>query len=87
MLATGRNTASSKDATHNACRYDEGPRRNARERSTVIAAMTQVIRRAFATYVTTISLIGATRAVAPRMQQLEANADAKLHLPRVVGLA
>jgi hypothetical protein len=49
--------------------------------------MTQVIQRVFATYVTTISLIGGTRAVAPRMQQLEANADAKLHLPRVVGLA
>src|SRR5947209_18776698 len=57
-LAKGSNTVSSKAATHNACRCEEGPRRNARERSTVTATMTHVIQRAFVTYVTTISLIG-----------------------------
>src|SRR5579872_3923422 len=57
-LAKGSNTASSKAATHSACRCEAGPRRNARERSTVTAAMTHVIHRAFVTYVTTISFTG-----------------------------
>src|ERR1700721_26050 len=57
-LAKGSNTVSSKAATHNACRCEEGPRRNARERSTVTAAMMHVIQRAFVTSVTQIYSIG-----------------------------
>ena len=57
-LAKGSDTASSRAATHKACRYEEGQRRSARERRDVAAAMTNIIHKAFVTYVTTISLIG-----------------------------
>src|SRR5580658_2165655 len=54
-LAVGSNTASSKAATHSPCRCEAGQRRNARERSTVTAAMTPVIQRVFVKYVIAIS--------------------------------